>query len=96
LFFQIVLQPDFKMKKILLPLLLVLAACADKETTPETTADDYPLTTCVISGSELNDHGEPHVHKHEGRTVKFCCPPCLDDFDKDPAKYLAMIDAAKK
>jgi len=59
-------------------------------------ADDYPLKTCVVSGEELGGaHGEAFPFVHEGRTVKFCCEPCKDDFLEDPAKYFAMIDAAK-
>jgi len=26
--------------------------------------------------------------------VRFCCKNCLQDFQKDPAKYLKMIDDA--
>jgi len=60
-------------------------------------ADDYPLKTCVVSGEELGgDHGEAFVFLHEGRTVKFCCEPCKEDFLEEPAKYIAMIDAAKE
>jgi hypothetical protein len=59
-------------------------------------ADDYPLKTCVVSGEELGgDHGDAFVFLHKGRTVKFCCEPCKDDFLEDPAKYIAMIDGAK-
>ena len=78
------------MKKILFPILLAfLFVSCSKESA-------YPLKTCVISGNELDSHGEPYVHKHEGRTVKFCCEPCVEDFNEDPAKYLAKLDAAKK
>jgi hypothetical protein len=63
------------------------------------TADAYPLATCVVSGDKLGDMGEPfvHIHKQEGkpdRTVKFCCKGCLKDFQKDPAKYLKLLDEA--
>ncbi|MDH3584346.1 MAG: hypothetical protein OER86_09040 [Phycisphaerae bacterium] len=54
----------------------------------------YPLDTCVVSGEKLGDHGKPYDHKHEGRLVRFCCEACIDDFNKDPAKYLAKIDQA--
>jgi hypothetical protein len=60
---------------------------------------DYPLTTCVVSGSDLKSMGEPFefVYKVDGqpdRLVRFCCPDCVADFKKEPAKFLAMIDAA--
>ena len=88
------------MKKLtqytLLPLLLLFASCGDNEETAkesgsEKAADSYPLTTCVVSGEKLGAHGDPHVIQHEGTTVKFCCEPCVDDFNKEPAKYLAKL-----
>jgi hypothetical protein len=62
-------------------------------------ADDYPLTTCVVSGEKLGSMGAPveHVHKQEGkpdRLVRFCCKACIKDFTQDPEKYLKMIDDA--
>ena len=64
----------------------------------------YPLKTCVVSGDKLDgDMGAPldYVYKQDGksdRLVRFCCKHCVKDFQKDPAKYLKMIDdaAAKK
>jgi len=32
---------------------------------------------------------------HEGRRVYFCCAGCPEAFKKDPAKYLAKLDAAQ-
>lgn len=29
--------------------------------------------------------------EHKGRTVGFCCAGCVDEFKKDPAKYMAII-----
>jgi len=64
-------------------------------------ADAYPLTTCVVSGDKLEDGdmGPPidHVFKQEGqpdRLVRLCCKSCVKDFNKDPQKYLKMIDDA--
>ncbi len=54
----------------------------------------YPLTTCVVTDEALGDHGKPVDHVYEGRLVRFCCKVCVDDFNKDPKKYLAKIDAA--
>jgi hypothetical protein len=59
---------------------------------------EYPLTICVVSDEALEEGDTmDHVHKQEGkpdRLVRFCCPPCLDDFNAEPAKFLKMIDEA--
>ena len=75
-------------------------AASDSQKKPATTAADYPLTTCVVSGDKLDgDMGAPfdYVYKQDGkpdRLVRFCCKNCLQDFQKDPAKNLKMIDDA--
>ncbi|MBC8326005.1 MAG: hypothetical protein H8E27_10310 [Verrucomicrobia subdivision 3 bacterium] len=58
--------------------------------------DDYPLKTCLVSDEDLESMGGAFVHKHEGVTVKFCCEGCVEDFQKDPKKFLAKLEAAKK
>ena len=61
----------------------------------------YPMQTCVVSSDKLGGSMGPtldHVWRVAGqpdRLVRFCCSDCLPDFKKDPAKVLAMIDAAK-
>lgn len=62
-------------------------------------ADAYPLTTCVVSGETLGEMGDPviYTYKEDGkpdREVRFCCKMCIGKFKKDPAKYLAILDAA--
>jgi hypothetical protein len=64
-------------------------------------ADDYPLKTCVVSDETLGSMGEfvTYVHKEAGkpdRTIRLCCEGCIDDFRKEPAKFLAKLDAAKE
>jgi hypothetical protein len=56
--------------------------------------DTYPLTTCVVSGEKLGDHGEPYLMRFQDREVRFCCKKCRKDFLKDPAKYLKILDDA--
>ena len=58
--------------------------------------DDYALKTCLVSDEDLESMGGAFVHKHEGVTVKFCCEGCVEDFQKDPKKFLAKLEAAKK
>ena len=61
---------------------------------------DYPLKTCVVSNEEFDgDMGKAidFVYQQKGqpdRLVRFCCKDCRKDFDKDPAKYLKLIDEA--
>jgi YHS domain-containing protein len=55
---------------------------------------DYPLDTCVVSGEKLGEMGKPVDYVYKGRLVRFCCSHCKADFNKDPAKYLTMIDKA--
>lgn len=59
-------------------------------------AAPYPLTTCVISGEKLGGMGKPYVFTYEGTEVELCCAHCKPNFDKDPAKYIKEIQAAKK
>ncbi|MDP3071382.1 MAG: hypothetical protein Q8N18_13915 [Opitutaceae bacterium] len=61
----------------------------------------YPLTVCAVSGDKLEDGdmGPPidHLHKVAGkpdRLVRLCCKSCIKQFNKEPAKYLKMIDDA--
>ena len=77
----------------------VFAASKDKAPAPAKQPDTYPLKTCVVSEETLGSMGEfvNYVHKEPGkpdRVVRFCCEGCIDDFKKDPAKYLKKIDDA--
>jgi len=57
----------------------------------------YPLDTCVVSGDKLGgDMGKPVDKIYRNRLVRFCCPECIRDFEKNPARFLAKIDAAAK
>src|SRR5260221_522238 len=56
----------------------------------------YPLDTCIVSGRKLGQMGKPVDYVSNGRLVRFCCPKCIDDFKKDPSKYLSKIDDAQK
>ena len=61
----------------------------------------YPLQNCTVSGDKLGGSMGPaqdyvwRVAGQPDRLVRFCCNDCLEDFQKTPAKFLAMIDTAK-
>ncbi|MGD0261802.1 MAG: YHS domain-containing protein [Verrucomicrobiota bacterium] len=89
-----------KTRKPLLVAVLFVALCAAASTavagdTNTVKLKPYTLKTCVVSGDKLGEMGEPFVYAYKGREIKFCCKGCLKDFNKDPAKYLKMIDEAE-
>ena len=59
----------------------------------------YPLKTCVVSGEDLGEMGEPipFVYTNGGanQEIKFCCPMCKPKFLKDPDKYMKIINDAE-
>ncbi len=54
----------------------------------------YPMTTCPVSGEALGSMGGPVDHVSDNRLVRFCCKGCLRPFKKDPAPFLATLNAA--
>ncbi|HWO56893.1 MAG TPA: YHS domain-containing protein [bacterium] len=64
-------------------------------TAPDKTKD-YPIDYCIVSGEKLGEMGDPVRYEYKGRTVYFCCKGCIKKFEADPAKYMAMLDAAAK
>ncbi|HXC98893.1 MAG TPA: hypothetical protein VN048_06095 [Verrucomicrobiae bacterium] len=85
--------------------IFLLGALAGHAGDSKPAKDTYPLTTCVVSGEKLGgDMGapvifiykDPKIKNDPGREVRFCCPDCVKDFKKDPAKYLKKIDDAAK
>lgn len=74
-------------------------AKSEGETKPQITQaqrDAYPLKTCVVTGEKIGGHGDPYEILYKGQLVRFCCDGCLEDFNKEPEKYMAKIAAAAK
>ncbi len=82
--------------KLNLRYLLVFCSVAFSGYASAAEAPAYPLKTCVVSGEKLGGMGKPAVLIYEGREVQFCCKACIKDFNKDPKKFIALLDAAKK
>ena len=59
-------------------------------------AKTYTLTTCPVSGDKLGGMGETIDTLYQGQLIRFCCKGCIKSFNKNPDKYLKVIDAAKK
>jgi YHS domain-containing protein len=73
-----------------------ILAAADNEAPAKKAAKPYPLTTCLVSGEDLGEMGEPYVVDHEGQEIKFCCKDCAKSFNKDPDKYLKKLAESAK
>ena len=57
----------------------------------------YPLKKCVVSGEAFGgEMGKPVKVTSEGTDVYLCCKSCIKKFNKEPAKFVAMVKAAQK
>lgn len=68
------------------------AATAPRQPESKRVGDPYPLGTCPISGKELGAMGDPAVKIYGGREVRFCCPMCIPEFEKNVSASLAKVD----
>lgn len=77
---------------------MMVVAPSSRAADTNTVANIKPdrLTTCPVSGEKIGEMAPPTVIIYKGQEVKFCCPDCKKDFDKDPEKYMAKIRAADK
>lgn len=55
------------------------------------TADSVPQL-CPVSGQKLGSMGKPVVVEHAGRYLMLCCAGCVEDFKKDPERYMNPAD----
>lgn len=57
----------------------------------------YPLTVCFVSGEKFGgEMGEPVEYVYKGRLIRLCCDSCIKKFNKEPDRFLGLIDAASK
>lgn len=83
---------------LLLPALVAaftVVAADKKATNPKAAkAKPYPLKICVVTDDELKKDAFTYVY--QGREIKLCCDECKKDFEKEPAKYVKILEAAEK
>ena len=83
--------------KYLLPFFCTVAlflGCGDQDPGKASSEAFYPIDFCIVTGNDFDDDSGmiPYTHVHEGVTIKFCCKPCLPKFNKDPKKYLVILE----
>lgn len=58
--------------------------------------DNYPLSTCVVSGEKFGEMGKAVEIVYDNELVRLCCNGCKKDFAKDPDKYMKKIHDARQ
>jgi YHS domain-containing protein len=48
-----------------------------------------PQTICPIQGGKID---KSIYTDYQGKRIYFCCSGCIDDFKKDPDKYLKQME----
>jgi hypothetical protein len=51
----------------------------------------YPLSICLVTESDLGSMGSPITKVYDSQQIKFCCKPCVREFEKNPAVYLKKL-----
>jgi YHS domain-containing protein len=48
-----------------------------------------PQTDCPVTGAKIS---KQYYADYEGKRVYFCCSGCIEQFKKDPAKYMKKME----
>lgn len=65
--------------------------------TGETTkkAEDVGNKICPVTGEKIDEKTKA-TYEYQGKIYNFCCPVCIDEFKKDPEKYIKKIEEEKQ
>ena len=47
---------------------------------------------CPVTGEKIVEKDKA-TYEYEGKIYNFCCPMCIDEFKKDPQKYIQKVNA---
>ncbi len=50
---------------------------------------------CPVSGEKIDEKIKA-TYEYNGKIYNFCCPMCIDEFKKDPGKYIKKIEQEKQ
>lgn len=51
----------------------------------------YPSDVCIVTDNKLGSMGDPVVKVYGDQEVKFCCRPCVAEFEDDKERFLAKL-----
>ncbi|MDP2923366.1 MAG: YHS domain-containing protein [Candidatus Omnitrophota bacterium] len=50
---------------------------------------------CPVTGEKISEETKA-TYEYQGKIYNFCCAACIDEFKKDPQKYIKKIQEEKK
>lgn len=53
-------------------------------------ATDVGNKICPVTGEKIDEKTKA-TYEYQGKIYNFCCPMCIDEFKKDPEKYIKKI-----
>lgn len=64
-----------------------------QEPTPDAVTQATPVanTICPVSGEKIDEKNKV-TYEYEGKIYNFCCANCIEEFKKDPEKYIKKIE----
>ncbi len=58
-------------------------------------AQDMGNKICPVTGEKIEEKLKA-TYEYEGKVYNFCCPVCIEEFKKDPQKYIKKIEEELK
>lgn len=46
---------------------------------------------CPVSGEKIDENTKA-TYEYQGKIYNFCCPMCIEEFKKDPEKYIKKVE----
>jgi len=57
--------------------------------------EDVGNKICPVTGEKINEATKA-TYEYQGKIYNFCCPVCIDEFKKDPEKFIKKVEEEKQ
>ena len=58
-------------------------------------AEEVGNKICPVSGEKIDERTK-ETYEYKGKIYSFCCPDCVEEFKKDPEKYIERLKKSKE
>lgn len=58
-------------------------------------AEEVGNQICPVSGEKIDEKTKA-TYEYQGKVYNLCCPMCVDEFKKDPEKYIRRVEEEKQ